>query len=237
MLRDWLTRQKSVAVICPLLLLSACSGTRMIVPPSTPLNPNRSAVGISLKGGGAFAPTAVYFIRVQDGEDAASGMQLITSNYQTRVDMYQQFYLVNAEPGRYLAVACIKENWGTFLSAEALTYFRKHSIKMTEVVVRPGEVGFMGEYDLSYPFVALLYQNDPDEAQLHYQKLMVSNPPTGFLGNLSAFYLSGVRYLSASLANPESKEKGKFLFTATEELRKDAWVMLIMNRLSKLNSE
>lgn len=210
----------------------------MIVPTPTPLDPNRSVVGLSLKGGGAFAPTAVYFLRLQDNQDAATGTQVIESNYQTRLDLYQQqFYLLNAEPGRYLAVACIKEGWGTFIHATALTFFRKHSIKMTEVVVRPGEVGFMGEYDLSYPFVALLYQNDPDEAQLHYQKLMISNPPTGFLGNLSAFYLSGVRYLSASLGNPESKEKGKFLFTATEELRKDAWVIQIMNRLSQLKPE
>lgn len=230
--------QKFIVVLCLLLLLSACSSTRMMVPPSTPLNPNRSVVGISLKGGGAFAPTAVYFIRVQDGEDTASGTQLITSNYQTRVDMYQQqFYLLNAEPGRYLAVACIKEGWGTFLHATGLTFFRMYSIQATEVVVKPGEVGFMGEYDLSFPFVALLYLNDPDKAQLHYQKLMVSNPPTGFLGNFASFYLFGVRYLSASLANPVSQEKGKFIFPVTEELRKDGWVTHIMNRLSPLKPE
>ena len=131
--------QKFIVVLCLLLIHSACSGTRMMVPPSSTLNPNRSVVGISLKGGGAFVPTAVYFIRVQDGEDAASGAQLIASDYQTRVDIYQQqFYLLNAEPGRYFAVVCIKENLGTFLFAEALTYFRKHSIKMTEVMVKPG---------------------------------------------------------------------------------------------------
>jgi hypothetical protein len=230
--------QKFIVALCLLLLLSACSSARMMVPPATPLNPNRSVVGISLKGGGAFAPTAVHFLRVQDGEDAANGTQLIKSNYQTRADRYQQqFYLLNAEPGRYLAVACIKEGAGVFLDATALTFFRKFSTHMTEVVVKPGEVGFMGEYDLSYPFVALLHQNDPDEAQLHYQKLMVSNPPTGFFGNFFAFYLSGIRYLSASLGSPVSSEKGKFIFPATEELRKDAWVMHIMNRLSPLKPE
>lgn len=81
MILNWSPCRISIAVICFPLILSACTGTRMIVPTPTPLDPNRSVVGLSLKGGGAFAPTAVYFLRLQDNQDAATGTQVIESNY------------------------------------------------------------------------------------------------------------------------------------------------------------
>ena len=211
----------------------------MIVPTLSPLDPNMSVVGLSLKGGGAFPPTEVYFIRLQDGQDIAAGTQIRVSNYWMNTDLDQrQFYLVNTEPGRYLAVACSKEGRGHWTDATEVTFFRKHAIGMTEIVVGAGEIGFMGEYDLSYPFFALLYQNDPDEAQLHYQKLMVFDPPTGFWSTLSTFYLLTERYWSATLGRtyPDQKDGGRLLITATEDLRMGVWTSLILNELNDLRA-
>ena len=96
----------------------------------------------------------------------------------------------------------------------------------------------MGEYDLIYPFFAMLYQNDPDEAQLHYQKAMLLDPPTGFWGNASALLLLSERYVSATFRRtyPDQKDGGKLYISTTEDLRMGVWVNLILNRLIDLRA-
>lgn len=233
MISDWSTRFLRSTVVFSALALPACAGMFREVPPTpSPVDTNLSVVGISLRGGGAFAPGVVYFLRMQDGQDIASGSQVIASNYWTTTDRYeQQFYLLNAEPGRYVVVGCARVGREKWSKPSEFTLFRQQAIGITQIEVEPGQIGFMGEFDLAYPFVPLLFSNSPDEAQRHYYELMAGKASYGFWNNFATYYLAGKRFLSATLLKDQEERGEKFAISVTEDIRQGSWANLIVDRL------
>ena len=98
----------------------------------------------------------VFLVKLEDGSEAFSATELIPSNYSNR----KQVYLLNADPGRYVAVAA-----GLGSTKEA--FFSMAMISDTEVTVGPQEMAFMGEYVVS----TSTKMKNADEAQAHYYRL------------------------------------------------------------------
>ena len=126
---------RKTAVVLATFLLAGCAS----LPPPEPIDSNSSMIAITVKTTTWFAvlPGRVYFARL----DGAPTSGLIQSNYAKG----RYVYLLNAEPGRYRAVACRRVERMTPTRVYD-TYFNLDIVEMTEVTVIPGSVNFIGEY-------------------------------------------------------------------------------------------
>jgi hypothetical protein len=149
----------------PLLLLAAtlgaCRGTR----PPAPTTPESAAVAIALstrpdRDAHAGRPTLAYFVRLADGADAARASTILRSNYYANGIAY----LLDAAPGRYVAVACHARHDGH----EWTAYFPESLIRATEREVPPGKAVFLGDFDASLRSISM----PGDPAQEHYLRVI-----------------------------------------------------------------
>jgi hypothetical protein len=129
----------------------------------------------------------LYFVRVEEGEPLTQN-EVVSSNYFE--DGY--VYLLNPEPGRYVAVAAAKltqaghapgpamvpVGGGVSVGAsfnpgprESVTFFPASVVQGTFIEVRPGSVAFMGAWVLSTPWSPGI-GDDADAVQSHYSRLM-----------------------------------------------------------------
>ncbi len=177
--------QMSLRVLLVFVALNtalACATT----PPPSPLNTESSVIGIkvNVRGFKLFSTPSerVYFVRIDEGV-LLSQEGTIASNYSQ--DGY--VYLVNAEPGRYAAVAASHSRpqpttapgvpvagGGHVTVTVSLTtiswdtiYFPTGLIQKTAVTVGPGAAAFMG--DLVVDGSGL---GGADGAQLYYLRLV-----------------------------------------------------------------
>jgi len=142
-----------------LLLLAACQGTP---PPAAPADPASAVVAIALRTRADRAPhegrpRTAYFVKL-----GGEGTQpiLLRSNYERDGVLY----LVNAEPGRYAAVAC----YGKGQSNEWTAYFPEDLIRATEKDVPEGKVVLLGSFEVSLRSIS----TPGDAAQEHYLHLI-----------------------------------------------------------------
>ncbi len=145
--------------------------------PQLPVNDQSSIIGISINIMQPLSiftshPKAVYFVRMED-DDIINQNNLISSNYY-KDDI---IYLLNARPGRYIAVAAFEETISPSNDENEKSrtmynsfYFPYNLIKMTEVELMPGDIAFMGTITVKKPW-SLSFSN-PDEAQLYYCRLL-----------------------------------------------------------------
>jgi len=130
--------------------------------------PEAGAIGIALRGRPELAPHSpavqVYFVRVEEGTDIFASASLIPSNF-TRS---KQVYLLNCEPGRYVAVAARMRGAPGPQSGRYLVMFEKSFIERTAVEVKAGEIAFVGSYTIRQDSTI----DDADEAQAHYLRVL-----------------------------------------------------------------
>ena len=216
-----MNKAKNIFIVFVIFALVGCAAT---LPPPKLLDPQRSAIGIVAKGAGK-----VYFIKVDEGKDLYTQGNFILSNYATN----SQVYLLNAIPGRYVAVAShfIKSAGGFRGGGTYYNFFPKEVIKLTEVTVASGTIAFMGEYVLSTSWS----WEDADDAQSHYFQLIAPGAKTGFLRG----WISTKRYLKGSLRK-ESHDKQaeiRFLTNALEHFKDTDWINIIKKRMEALKAE
>jgi hypothetical protein len=142
-----------------------------------------------LAGGSLEQPAVeVFFVKLKDGNEPFDATDLIVSNYADK----SHVYLLNAEPGRYVAVAAglgttdgpaigvtvagqvggVPVTFGmTFgVTIRANSFFSMEMISDTEVTVVPQEMAFMGDYVVS---MDTKMKKQGDEAQAHYYRLLL----------------------------------------------------------------
>ena len=97
------------------------------------------SVGVRLNGRTAGGVTdVVYFVRAEKAAGEFGAEDVIVSNF----DKAGNVYLLNAEPGRYVAIGA--EVVLAMLKKRAVLVFSKSTIPLTEIEVRAGKVAFMG---------------------------------------------------------------------------------------------
>ena len=159
----------------------------------------------------------IFFVRLEGGdEDAFSAEQVIPSNYSKK----KQVYLLNAKPGRYVAVAA---NLGSQATAGSMSpvgggfsvgyqppvmkysaFFSMAMIPQTEVTVVPGEMVFMGDLLAK----GSTKMENADAAQAHYYRMLSPEAAEkGYLARTfsgSAVYRAELESVSKDVATESS---------------------------------
>jgi hypothetical protein len=183
-------KRTSISMAALVVALSvACAST----PPPDPVGPDSGGLAVKIE---THAPISlwsesipqVFFVSLETTEDGRLESQEILSSNDT-ADGYA--YLLNVPPGRYVAVACSREQTVTPPTTEVAggtrgnisygasvtfgpgtvsyaTYFPEDMITLTTTTVEPGRVAFMGEFDVDQS-VGL---DDADTVQRHYFGIM-----------------------------------------------------------------
>lgn len=224
---------KGISVALALLATSACAG----LPPPKPLDSQSTAIGISVTFKGptrlsSNGPERIYFVKVERAGDLYRQRQYMPSNYVKG----DRAYLLNAPPGRYVAVAAFKrsttQQGGT---KEFTTLFSKELIKLTEVTTAPGTIGFMGEHEVRQSTLT-----DTDDAQLHYAGLIAPHAvsKSGVTAQILRTMFSSEEFYKGTLveAKRDKRSEEQFLAKAMKDLRKGGWSAMIQQRLDLLRA-
>jgi tetratricopeptide (TPR) repeat protein len=136
-----------------------------------PADPGRGAIGITVwsnpsasaavGGKGRMAATKIYFMRTDADAEPYGVADRIWSNYswkeqeslayraanlvESNFSQKGDVYLLNAEPGRYLAVGALLIYTAPGQTVAYHGYFSTEIIARTEITVTPGQMAFMGD--------------------------------------------------------------------------------------------
>jgi hypothetical protein len=131
-------------------------------------DPERGALAVTVRGRfplGQKAPAAqVYFVRVDDDADMFSAESVIPSNFSKK----KQVYLLNAKPGRYVAVAARLAPNAGLTGTNWVVFFDRAMIARTETEVAAGQITFLGDLLVDLK----VKMSGADEAQTHYLRLV-----------------------------------------------------------------
>lgn len=200
----------TIALACVLFVLVTIAplSSAKPLPLETP-DPGCGIIGVRVKVippariGGNYCDV-VHFVRVVADADRFGAESLIDSNYTDDRDVY----LLNAKPGRYVAVGCklapkpapmgpsvpVAPGFqvGLSFSAGAATVtFAKADILQTEVEVRAGGIAFIGRIEAH----SSTKTGESDEAQAHY--LQVLSPAAAQQGSVARAFSGHVVYTAA----------------------------------------
>ena len=215
----------SVLFLLALVLLSGCSS----LPVPEPLSGSSSGIGIAVKNRAPIRlfgnrPDRIYFVKLDDGSNATAATRVLPSNYARG----KYVYLLNAQPGRYAAVASFRRQvvLGAPTSKYSV-YFSEELIKVTEITVHPAEMSFMGEFVVD----TSLGLKKADKTQLHYHGLIGSGDPQGWLMSLDYAYRGSMH---KSARNQELE--AKFLAAAQKHLGAGGWSDIINHGQARVNA-
>lgn len=217
------------------------------VPPPRPLEKGRSIVAIEITVRKevfrfiTYQPDKVYFVRANDSDDVMIQDRVIPSNY-TRGDY---FYLVNARPGRYAAVATWRREVesgsppvpGSYTLPDTTittytVFLSKDAIGKTEVVVPPSSIVFSGSFVIDYSQEL----SDADDAQSHYAKII---SPRGGSDIFELLWSDEHNFVGRGDLHEIKHDKGSeraFLKEASEVFKDSEWINLIHHRIGELDS-
>lgn len=173
--------------------------------------------------------TAIYFARLEDDQsDLISKLPPIPSNAKSG----NRFYLLNALPGRYVAVAALEPpNVGVtaaggpgslgYVNETPGSYvvFSKPLVALTEVKAEPGRLVFMGNFIVKA--YVRLGEPDPDEVQLD---TISHKPPENPSYNLG----------SVSKAEQGLDSRQQFLLKAKGDLGELGWGEIVQETFESL---
>ena len=147
-----------------LLLAAACKSP----PPPVPATAGASVVALALRTRPdrevrTGRPVQAYFVKLAEGTDAAKQPVLLRSNFTEGGVMY----LLDAEPGRYAAVAC----YGRGEGREWTAYFPEDLILASAKDVPEGKAVLLGSFEMDLRPIT----TTGDEAQHHYFQLLWPN--------------------------------------------------------------
>ena len=217
---------KKVYVILSILLITGCAS----MPVPRMADPQASAIGIQIKTQapiGIFSnkPDRIYFVKL-DNEGDITQNQFAPSNFAKD----GRIYLLNAEPGKYAAVAAFRSQAGSpFAPAPQsgvsvsigrtgyTTYFSKELIEATKIDVGRGEVVFMGSYVVNQS-VGL---EDAEPIQNHYAELIAPGSSKSGFGHL----LSGDYHYRGMVSDSkrDSDARTEFFEKARDDLEEGGW--------------
>lgn len=156
---------KFLASLATLLFITDCARGADLPPPDAELG----SLGILIEVRAPvkiFKTSAVqvFFVRVDQDQDPLNADSVIPSNHSAK----DQVYLLNATPGRYVAVATRLQAGNPTSGTTFLALLSSEAIRQTEVNVAPGRIVFMGKFSLQTSTKI----HEADRAQNHYYDLI-----------------------------------------------------------------
>ncbi len=224
---DW-RRSLTAAAMCAAMALGGCAAP---LPIADPREPHGSALAIRLAlkapiGVFSNSPRQVYFARI-DGAGGVLQQSIVRSNL-VRGD---RAYLLNAEPGTWVAVAAFFSRGpipaappagGVSISASVgrtgyTTYFSEELLERTKVSLGDGALVCMGAFVVDQA-VGLA---GADAVQLHYQNVIAPGATTGGLMHL----LGGDYHYRGTLleGSADDSARDEFLRDARSDLAGTRW--------------
>ena len=178
-------------------------------------DPARGVIGLAVRvippaRLGSFPVDAVFIVRVFENTDRFDADHLIRSTITTDGSAY----VLNVEPGRYVAVGCTFNPEPSNVDAEppapdtpgeGVVVFSEADIVMTEVDVRAGAVVFIGKIDVS----STTKTKGADRAQSHYLSLIA---PKGAKQGFMARAFTGHLVYNGSFKHIEKSEAAEARF-------------------------
>lgn len=221
------TDRMLLIAVSAFLLTSSAHSKRL--PLDTPA-PQQGTIGITVKVdapiGLPMPVSDIYFARVIDSGEAF----IVSSNYSKK----DQIYMLNANPGRYVAVAAKSKGTRQAAATEYDIYFPKDMIAATEVTVLPGRMVFMGEFSLKSS------GNVKELDQLQTKYFHMISPDSARKGAFGRMFANKVPYRGELLESARGREAElKFWERARDKVFKDeqAWVAAIDGHLRTLATD
>ena len=184
--------------------------------------------------GDAASATVVYFARLDDdGGDPFTGTDIKATNYTSGTG---HAYLLNAPPGRYVAVAAAAEFTDDKKVFHYTFYFPPEMIEQTSVDVMEGALSFMGEYQIKEHILPRVVE----PAQIHYRALLKNFmgtsagavPLTGSSGTEHTWHAttSHVR-----MARTSADAERSFLKKAAKYMEGTPWAAMVKGRIKSID--
>ena len=157
-------RTRRISILFVLSLLVSISLAEAKTPWLPAPDPERGGIAVTVRGrfalGQKVSAVQVYLVRLGQDVDIYSAESVVLTSFSKK----KQVYLLNARPGRYVAVAAqlgILANFG----GETIVFFDRATILRTEVEVTPGRIAFMGD-------LLVDLKREMDVVQTHYLRLV-----------------------------------------------------------------
>ena len=241
---------KSVVLLTVLIIVTYAEAKG---PPLPEPDSKRGSIGVTFRlkapigMGIKKSAVQIFFVRLEGGdEDAFSAEQVIPSTYSKK----KQVYLLNAKPGRYVAVAA---NLGSQATAGSMSpvgggvsvgfqppvmkfsaFFSIEMIPQTEVTVVPGEMVFMGDLLAK----GSTKMENTDAAQAHYYRML--SPEAADKGYLARTF-SGSAVYRAELegVSKDVATESAFWSQALKKVfkKEPAWIKEVQRQLEALGEE
>lgn len=210
--------------LCVLSVLFVTGCASMPVPKMTDPQGSVIAIQVETRGHSPFItkyPNRCYFVRIDADDDLAQN-QVIRSNFAKA----GRFYLLNAKPGKYAAVAVFKskpdefnvQTGVTVPRADYTTYFAKELIEATKVKVGAGEVGFMGSYVVNES----LGLADAEPIQNHYANVLSAKRGSGHYRSRDYYYRGSAREVKQ-----DDNTRKAFIKNASDDLAGGGWESIL----------
>lgn len=204
---------KRCVVLVAVLMLAACAVVPTVPPPA---DAQSSALGmyveVRVSGLATYRADTVYFVKRCPAE-ASCEERLVASNYAKD----GRVYLLNAEPGEYLAVAAAFESGMFADSSLYFTYFPPSLIKASAITVKVGGFAYAGRYKLAASYGLCADSADPE--QLKYAQMIDPNSlKCGFWRPLMHKMSSGDFMFIAGKAYPVGRQTYHYRGTSYEAM-------------------
>ncbi len=225
-----------------LVELTGCATTPL--PPAVIDSEKLSIIGISLKVRAPIKifsnkPETVFFARIDEDKELFTKDNFIRSNYAKD----GQVYLLNAKPGRYVAIGCFYKKTPAgqkstdFATSYAqrpsnfTTFFSEDLITLTDVTVGSGKVVFMGKFVVD----SSAGLKNADATQAHYAEIIAPYAEIGVTASIISSLLSIEQdyYFTGSVHLDERDKQAEmtFLTNAVKHFKGSDWVKIFQRQI------
>lgn len=238
---------RATVVLSFAMILPGLPGCAALPPP--PHDPQLTHIGIAVKVRGPAGlwnktPDIVLFAKLDAAQqNLFSQTPLIPSSFVQG----NRFYLLNATPGRYIAVAAswkapVQRQSGSVVMATGQTndyviFFPEPVVQLSDVTVPAGAIQFMGDYLLDWS----LSFGEADQVQLFYVQMLAPGAESkSLLSDVATYLMTGRMdiYYRGSMqeGKRDAQAEERFLLSAMDDLQGGTWKEVIEHRIEVLKS-
>jgi hypothetical protein len=223
-------------IVLAIVWIAACASPK---PKSNPMHDQSAALGVHLKMRApvrfiSHEPDIVVFARVEEGVELTDSYEIYGSTYAHD----GRAYLMNVEPGAYVAVAAIYDTESTepvdpndpqagnvTTTTTWRNYFSRELIDQTRVSIRPGEFVFMGNIVANQSMVF----GEGDDCQRHFM-VLIEDDRSGWTKSQS-----GERSIRLDLHEKDTgpAARHEFLSKTRDDFMETGWITLIDSAIAK----